>query len=150
MQIVTGPEVVTWVHVKINRVCPDPNLAQGLGFVIGDKRAGAAYHNVNEVNCEIAVAAESGFQWTRAALEALFSYPFRQLELQRVTAMVASDNFESQRFAERLGCTLEARMERACKSGDLLVYRMFRSECKWLRGRSDVRTLFEAEAAANS
>jgi hypothetical protein len=115
-------------------------LAQGLGFVRdGRIVAGVTYHNVNGYDCHMSAAVEPGFQWSRWSLAVIFQYPFIQLGLNRVTALIDADNVESQRFVKRLGLTLEARLSEACRSGDLLVYRLFRRECRWLslRDRSE-------------
>lgn len=136
MIVVHGPEVVIWVHLKLHRHCPDKNLAQGLGFVDDvaphHLRAGVTYHNWNGVDIEAAVAIEDGFQFTRPALRAIFSYPFKQLGAHRMSVRVEQDNVRSMKFVERLGFTLEATLSEACKAGDLYLYRLMHSECRWL------------------
>jgi hypothetical protein len=147
VRVVTGPDVVTWVHVQLHRFCPDKNLARGLGFVLdGRLVAGVTYCNWNGYDVQMSMAVNPGFQWSRRALAAIFGYPFLQLKLNRVTALVESDNVDSQRFVKRLGGTLEAKLAEACHSGDLLVYRMLRSECRWLRDRND-QPVFRSETA---
>lgn len=139
MLTTTDPQwVVPFVHQRINGILPDMNLAQAIGFVEGNSLvAGVTYQNFNRYNIEMSVAVVDGFQWSRKSLNCAFSYPFEQLQVNRVTALVECDNSRSQRFVERLGFTLEARLKHACWSGDLLLYRLLRSECRWLRNRSD-------------
>lgn len=136
MIVVSGPEVVIWVHLKLHRHCPDRNLAQGLGFVDDHAPwailAGAVFNNWNGFNIEMSLALEDGFQWSRRSLRALFSYPFKQLEARRITVLIENDNRRSVRSAERLGFTHEATLTDACKAGDLLLYRLMHIECRWL------------------
>jgi hypothetical protein len=139
MLTITDPEfVVPWVYRRLDRIPPDQHLAQAIGFSRDGLSlvAGVTYHNWNLYNLDVAVAVVPGFEWTRRALRTCFAYPFEQLKATRITAHVPSDNFESQRFVERLGFTLEARLKHACKAGDLLLFRMTLAECKWLRNRS--------------
>jgi hypothetical protein len=134
--VVSGPEVVTWVHLKLNARCPDRNLARGLGWVDAHApwhiRAGVTYHNWNGYNIDAAVAIDDGFHWTRSRIRTIFEYPFTQLGARRMSALIEHDNTQSRRFVERLGFTLEATLAHACKAGDLLLYRMTSTECRWL------------------
>jgi hypothetical protein len=135
--VVSGPEIVTWVHLKLNSHCPDRNLAQGLGWCDPNPphhiRAGVTYHNWNGYNVDASVAIDDGFQWTRARLRTLFEYPFTQLGARRMSALIEHDNTRSRQFVERLGFTLEATLADACKAGDLLLYRLTFAECRWLK-----------------
>ena len=46
---------------------------------------------------------------------------------------IETSNEMSHNLAKKLGFTHEATLQRAGRSGDLHVYRMFREDCKWLK-----------------
>jgi RimJ/RimL family protein N-acetyltransferase len=72
---------------------------------------------------------------TREYLATIFDYPFRQLGVRRITVPVDSINSQSIRLVERMGFSLESVLREATPSGNLLLYCMFRDECRFLRGR---------------
>lgn len=101
-------------------------LEQG-GRLIG----GAVFSNYCGGSISISVAGNPGWL-TRAFLRAAFAYPFRQLCIRRVTAYVASRNVVSQRLTEGVGFVRESVMERGLADDDLIVYRMFNEDCRWI------------------
>ena len=102
----------------------------GAGMLI----AGVWYEGYNGANMNIHVAALPGRRWmTREFLYATFAYPFVQCNVRRLTGLVPESNTDAQRFDEHIGFTLETRLKEATPDGDLLVYRMFKDECRWLR-----------------
>ena len=62
---------------------------------------------------------------------------FNQAKVKRLTGLVGEKNTDSQRFNKNLGFTIEARLKDAHPDGDLLIYRMFRDECRFLNMRKD-------------
>jgi RimJ/RimL family protein N-acetyltransferase len=137
MLITKGPEIVMWVHLQLNQVCPDTNLAQGLGFVEQHRPwricGGVVYSNWNGFDIETSIALSERFRLTRPMLRAIFAYPFQQLGASRMTARIECTNERSKTFVQRLGFSLEATLSEACKAGDLLIYRMFRRDCGWIK-----------------
>ena len=82
------------------------------------------------------VASEPGKHWaTREFLWMVFHYPFDQLQCKRVSGVVAADNLPARKFNEHLGFTLEATLADAHPQGNLLIYRMMREDCRWLKFR---------------
>lgn len=106
-----------------------------LGFTFdGLPAAGAIYTNYNGSNIFMGFAVDERRVFNRATLWAAFSYPFEQLGARRVTALVDCDNFRSLALCEHLGFAYEATFEDAAPNGDhQLVFRMLKSECRWLR-----------------
>jgi RimJ/RimL family protein N-acetyltransferase len=47
---------------------------------------------------------------------------------------VNGDNEKSIRLVEHMGFKLESRLEQATLDSDILLYRLFKDECKYLRG----------------
>lgn len=80
------------------------------------------------------VCAVPGKQWlTRPFLRILFLYPFQQLKVHRLNAMIPAKNHAVKNFVEQLGFTFESRMERALAQDDVLIYRMFVEDKAWKR-----------------
>lgn len=79
------------------------------------------------------VAAESP-RWLahREFLHAAFGYPFHQLGCELVLGLVASDNERAIRADEWLGFRRHTVIPKACKTGDLIVYTMYRDQCRFL------------------
>ena len=130
--LVTGSGVVDWIAKRTNefgRFGTDI----GIGWARnGELVAGVAYADWNGPNVVCHIAAE-GKRWaTRQYLWTIFDYPFNQLGVKRITVCVGEGNSASRRFVGHLGFTLETTLKDAHPTGDLLVWRMFREECKWI------------------
>jgi RimJ/RimL family protein N-acetyltransferase len=98
--------------------------------------AGCTYQNFNGASVWISAAGERGGRWmTRGFLWTSFAYPFRQLQVRKLLAQVASGNEASRKLVEHLGFRLEATLKDADPSGDVLVYGMTKSQCRWLNIR---------------
>jgi RimJ/RimL family protein N-acetyltransferase len=79
------------------------------------------------------ICAIPGKRWlTRPFLRILFIYPFVQLKVQRFNAMIPAKNLAVKKFVADLGFTFEHRMPRMLADDDVLIYRMFREDCRWL------------------
>jgi hypothetical protein len=104
--------------------------------------AGIWFENFNGANMMMHVAAKPQSGWmSKELLWYTFHYPFIECDCRRVTGLVAESNLEARKFDERLGFTLEARLKDAAPDGDLLVYAMFREECRWLKLRERTSAL---------
>ncbi len=133
MSLVTGAGVVDWIAKRTNefgRFGTDIGIGwQRDGRII----AGVAYADWNGPNVVCHIASE-GKNWaTREYLWTIFDYPFHQLKVKRITVCVGQGNSDSNRFVRHLGFTLEATLDSAHPSGHLLVYRMWRQDCRFLR-----------------
>ena len=103
--------------------------------------AGVVYSDFNGSNITAGIAG-IGKQWlTRGFLHFIFYYPFCQAGASRITACVETNNLQSQRFVEKLGFELEFSMKRAGRFGDLLIYRMFREDCRYLERHHVIRKI---------
>ena len=104
--------------------------------------AGIWFENYNGANMMMHVAAKPDSRWmSKELLWYTFYYPFIECGCKRVTGLVAESNTAAREFDERLGFRLEARLKDAAPDGDLLVYAMFRDECRWLGLRDRVAQL---------
>lgn len=131
--ITIGPGVVEWVAKRTNEY-GNFGAAQGIGWLSGGEIvAGVVFNDFNGPNVCGHIAAVPGCRWlTRKFLAVMFDYPFRQLGVRRITAMVGEGNADSRRWLEHVGFSCEARLAGAHPTGDLLIYRILREECKWL------------------
>jgi hypothetical protein len=104
--------------------------------------AGIWFENYNGANMMMHVAALPNSRWmTRELLWYAFYYPFVECGCKRVTGLVEESNVVAREFDERLGFHLEATLKDAAPQGDLLVYVMFRDECRWLGLRDRIAHL---------
>ncbi len=133
MKIVYGPSIVEWV-AKMTSEYGSFGAATGIGVEREGKIiAGVVYNEWNGVNCNMHVAAVPRSNWlTRNGLWYWFDYPFNQLKVNRVTALIDVANEDAIRLNEGVGFIYETRISKAAPGGDMLVYRMFREDCKWL------------------
>ena len=142
-RLAIGQFVVDWVS---ERVQGDFGRAHGIGLqrlMTGPYAqpqfgapwkmvAGVAYEDYNGPNVVCHIAAEGANWMTRQFLWTIFDYPFNQMKVDRITVCVGEANMASRRFVAHLGVTLEANLRGAHPTGDLLVWRMFREDCKWI------------------
>ncbi len=128
-----GPHVVEWVAKRTNEY---GNFGAAVGIGIerdGELIAGVVYNEWNGVNCNMHVAAVPKSRWlTRTGLWYWFDYPFNQLKVNRCTALIGAGNKEAITLNEGVGFIYETSIEGADPTGDLLVYRMWRKDCRWL------------------
>lgn len=136
--IAIGKGVVEWVAAKTGEFnCFGTDV--GIGWMKnGELVAGVAYANWNGVNVECHIASDGSKRWmTREYLHKIFAYPFCQLKVRRITCCVGEGNAASRRFVEHLGFSLEARLDKAHPTGDLLIYRMLARDCKYVELRDE-------------
>lgn len=96
--------------------------------------AGVLYEDWNGANVICHIRGEPGWA-SRQYLGVIFDYPFRQLKVRRITVPVCSTNAACRKLVEHMGFTLESTLAQATPDGDMLLYRMFESECKYLGGK---------------
>ena len=107
-----------------------------IGLADDDKLvAGVVYSDWNGSNVTAGIAGDGKHWLTREFLWFIHYYAFIQLGAKRITACVEQTNLVSQQFVTKLGFSFESRMERAGRTGDLLVYRMFPENCRYLEKR---------------
>ncbi len=131
--IVFGPPVVEWV-AKRTAEFGNYGAAFGIGVQVqGRLVAGVVYNEFNGVNMNMHTAALPKVRWlTKESLWYFFDYPFNRAKVNRVTALVGEGNVKSRKLVEGVGFSLETTLEGADPTGDLLVYAMWRDECRWL------------------
>lgn len=134
-RLVLGPSVVEWVAKNTNEF-GNFGCSIGIGWESdGEIVAGVVFNDYNGPNICGHIAITNG-RMDRRFLKVIFDYPFNQAKVLRITCMVGEGNTKSQNLCKRLGFHEETRLDGAHPSGDLLIYRMRRSECRWLETKT--------------
>lgn len=122
-----------WVCKRIGcKWVPDGGSVIGK-LVDGKLVAGVIYQDFNGANIGAHIAGEGNWA-DRVFLAVIFDYPFNQIGTKRITAPVCSTNTKSIDLLTKMGFNLEAKLHGATSKGDLLLFSMFKNECKYLRG----------------
>lgn len=109
----------------------------GIGSAIGVEDGGkiiggVLYDGFNGRSICMHVAGDG--QWmTRELLRIAFDYPFNQLRVNAIIGLVDSLNVRARLFDEKLGFKLRCVIPDAGPNGDLCIYSMMRTECRWLQ-----------------
>ena len=133
MGLVIGDGVLDWVAKKTNEYG-----RFGGGTAIGWERggelvAGVCYCDWNGVNVVCHIASDGSKKWlTKQYLRVLLEFPFQQLNCKRITVAVGEGNHSSANFVRKLGFEVEARLSQAHPTGDLLIFALFKSNCRWI------------------
>jgi hypothetical protein len=128
----TGDAVVKWVCEGVpDLVLHGKSWGIGLTDAHENRVAGVVYEDYNGAN--VCMHQRIVGRLTPAFLWNAFHYPFMQLGCVRVTGLVPDDNRKALALNLHLGFEIEARLERARRGGDLIVMRMFRERCRFIR-----------------
>lgn len=128
-----GPGVVEWVEAQLG--AQYASNAVGIGWRRrGRFVAGLVFEGWNVANIFVHIAKLRGEPMPVDLIAAMFDYPFRQLGVKRISAMVADSNKQSKAFAKKLGGRLEGMMPEALPDGGTLcVFGLLRKDAeKWL------------------
>lgn len=107
-----------------------------IGVVNGDSLiAGVVFHDYHPIYRTICIqlCSENSKWASRRTIEAIGNYPFIQLDCQRVTTLINSNNPAALRLAKGIGFKIEAVLERAAGENDIVVLRLFKEE--WISGK---------------
>lgn len=100
----------------------------------GEIVAGVIYDYFNGQSVNAHIAAKGKHWLNREFLWFMFYYPFEQMGVKRITGLVSASNHAAMKFDEHLGFVEEARLKMAAHDGsDMIVYVMFKENCKWLK-----------------
>jgi hypothetical protein len=112
----------------------------GLYDTVLDRPIAAVYYEgCNGASIMLHCAGEGRTWLNREFLWYVFHYAFVELEVNKIISPVESDNSDSRRFIEHIGFSLEATLKDASPKGDLLIYSLAKSDCKWLDLRNKYR-----------
>jgi RimJ/RimL family protein N-acetyltransferase len=107
---------------------------QAIAIVSGEIcKAVVLYGDYTPENVYMHIASADPSWCQRGVLRGCFSYPFNQLRVMRVTAIVPKKNKHARRFNERLGFVHEGTHPRSMPDGGATCsYGMVREKCKWI------------------
>lgn len=126
-----------WVADQVGTIyCPNDMTCIGKIGADGPK-AGIIYEKFNQTSVEVHLAIADGYSPGKEFLQFAFEYPFQQLGVERLTGFVDESNLPAIALNLNLGFEIEARLERACPNGAVLIMRMFRENCRFLRGSTN-------------
>lgn len=130
---IVGPWVAERTRGRYSIPLNDPTIGLAEdGRLIG----GVTYTGFNGANIQMHSACLEGHEgiWlNREFLCYVFWYPFMQLNCKRVTACVAASNDVALDFDTKLGFVHEATLKDALPDGDMLILRMMKEDCRWLK-----------------
>lgn len=133
--IIYGHEhvLLPWVGLRIgvNRFRSD---AYSIGLMKrGEIVAAVVYDTFSAADCFMHVASDGTKLWlSKAFLFAAFGYPFTQLRLRRVSAMIAASNKDALRFNKSLGFVDEGYHPHALPNDDVISRGMLRENCRFI------------------
>jgi len=129
--IVSGPIVGRWVAEQMNGSFSETtSTAIGLQKETGEIIAGVMYENWNKRSV-VAHMAITG-RITKTYLGAIFRYAYEKCGVNKVILPVSSGNDKSNKFVKHLGFTEEARVKDADPAGDIIIYTLAKSDCRFL------------------
>lgn len=123
-------EVSEWLSALGISLCP-PFVT--LAIIENDKVIAAAiFNNFQDSNIDMSVVFSRRIALTRGNLRALFSYPFKQLGLNRVSVRTRASNMAVRKQIRRLGFQPEGKKPQFFGREAAIEYGLLRSQCKWL------------------
>ena len=114
--------------------------AYGIGaYLDGKLVAGVIYNQYYpRRSIQMHVAALPKTQWmTKQTLRSFFSYPFCQLGVRRINAIVAESNHHSLQLNKRLGFVIEGILREELDGVNAIIMGMLKNECKWIKERQN-------------
>ena len=91
------------------------------------------YENWNKASIVCHIAIEG--RMTKGYLKAIFDYPFKVCEVEKIIVPVASENKKSNKIVTNMGFTEEARIKDCHPDGDIILYTLKREDCRFLGER---------------
>ena len=130
--IVQGDSVGAWVAQQTTGSYHYNATAIGLERE-GQVVAGVIYESFMDttITCHIAIAGRVNKKFLRA----IFDYPFRVCNVDKIIAPVIADNDKSIKLVKNMGFTEEARIKRS--NGDMIFFTMLKDNCKFLGDKYD-------------
>jgi L-amino acid N-acyltransferase YncA len=126
-------ELLDWAAARYDDNAIDSDT-HAIGIEVdGVVQAVAMYNCFTDISCNIHVVSDGGKRWaSRTFLREAFAYPFVQVGLKRLTALVPAKNTDALTLDLRLGFQVEGRMAEATDNDDLVVLGMLRRNCIWI------------------
>lgn len=131
--IATGLDAGVWTAARVGTAfAPETDIAIGL-LRHGDFVAGVIYEDWNGKSIVAHIAVSR--RMTPFYLWAIFDYPFNVCGAHKVVCPIPANNARSIKLATKMGFTEEARLKDACEAGDILLFTLTKTDCRFLKGR---------------
>lgn len=127
--VLNDEQVGRWIQERGGGFYREGSKCIGLQDSQGRLVAGVLYDYFNGASMYMHTAIE---RITREYIRVCFDYPFNQLGCNVVIGLVPEGNTKARRFDEHLGFRFHSRIPDADPSGDLIVYTMNRTQCRWI------------------
>lgn len=129
--IVTGEVVAKWVAEACG--AEHTHVCRAIGWMSEGKLAAAMmYDSYTGASIAMHARVEDASKVQREWLFAIFDYPFNQLGVKRVTALIPEDNQRSLSSCKHLGWKYETVLKDYFPSCDGIVLVMRKEDCRWL------------------
>ena len=125
--------IVPWVEQEIGDEICGKDLRAIAQMDDGGIIAAAVFSGFNGAQFVISLAIKR--PPSKRFFAMMFDYPFNRAQANRLTAFIKSNNEKSIKLAQRLGFVLESTLSQATLDADLLVFRLFKSECRFLNDK---------------
>jgi RimJ/RimL family protein N-acetyltransferase len=129
--VVDGDEIGAYVGLRLGVTITPP--FQAIGFLSDDKRPLAAFvfNDFNHSNMEMTIVAEPG-GITRQVIRYVANYAFNTSKCRRLTVRTKKRNKHILKLAPRYGFKYECIAKDFYPDDDAVVFRMLKSDCRWL------------------
>lgn len=124
------PRLLEWIGQKLNTTF-DQRTCRTVAHVTATSMCVVVYSRFSQYGCEITVYSDSPKLATREFLKAIYSYPFIQLGLRRVTFVTRASNTRAIRLALYVGAKQEGRIREAFGDEDGILLGLLAGDC-WL------------------
>lgn len=137
--LVVQSKLVFGEDERVAKWCQDrmPDFIGWSGYYVtigrekyGQLNGGIVFTDYTRCNMTMAIVLEAPLN--RPLLRAAFYYPFLQMKVRRVTALVDVSNSDSRRLCEHAGFKQEGILRDGAIDGDVIVYGMTRQECRFI------------------
>lgn len=123
-----------WLEKELKQEFKQPYACMGI-MDGSDLIAVTMYHDYVPLHSIQASFASISPRWaTRNTLRRMFAYPFRQMSVKIMYAIVAHKNTKNNEIMKRIGFSLDGVIRNYYNEGedDASWYSMKKNECKWL------------------
>ena len=141
-RIESGPEIGYWVANELKAgFFAERSRAIGL-IKDGDIVAGVIYENWNGRSLIVHMVVKG--RLTPAFIGAIFDYAYNVCNVEKTIAPVSSFNLKSMKLVENMGFTEEGRIKDAAPDGDMILYTLKKTDCRFLGERYGQKQSFTA------
>lgn len=129
-------QVLQWIMEGLKLPISEVNELCTMGFLL-DKRliGGVLYEgDFDSTNIWLSIYTIDKRWCSKRTLRAVFDFAFNVLKALRVSILVNTDNYVSERFVTKLGFRKEGELRQFREGKDVYVFGMLKNECKFIKG----------------